>query len=66
MAWFLNLLLACALVGIVIVEVTVLFLLRELRRRRFTGEEDGMLCDDPIALSVRCLDERLRRLDDSL
>jgi membrane protein implicated in regulation of membrane protease activity len=66
MAWLASLLLACALVGIIIVEVTLLFLLRELRRRRSTEERDKRHCDDPIAHSVSCLDERLRMLDESL
>jgi hypothetical protein len=46
-------------------EVTVLLLLRELRLRRVSGEQDKRSCDDPIAHGVSCLEERLRRLDES-
>lgn len=59
-------LLACALAGIVIVEVTVLLLLMEQRRRRTAADTDSRHCDDPIAHSMSCLEERLRRLDESL
>jgi hypothetical protein len=61
-----TILLACVIAGIIIVEATLVLLLLELRHKRTDKDQGPMHCNDPVAHSLSCLDERLRMLDESI